>query len=60
MQSIMEDSCTEPRTDSLALISSSQVVEQAVEDPNDAPDPLTLVLQKLSTTSSNHKELCYC
>ena len=48
----MEDSCTEPRTDSLALISSSQVAEQAVEDPNDAPDPLTFVLQKLSPTSS--------
>ena len=52
MQSIMEDSCTEPRTDSLALISSSQVAKQVVEDPNDAPDPLTFVLQKLSATSS--------
>ena len=47
----MEDSCTEPRTDSLALISSSQVAEQAMEDLNDAPDPLTFVLQKLSATS---------
>ena len=52
MQSIMEDSYTEPRTDSLALISYSQVAEQAVEDPNDAPDLLTFVLQKLSVTSS--------
>ena len=52
MQSIMEDSCTEPRTDSLALISASQVAEQAVEDPNDTPDPLTFVLQKLSAMFS--------
>ena len=48
----MQDSCTDPRTDSLALISTSQVAEQAVEDLNDAPNPLTFGLQKLSATSS--------
>ena len=48
----MQDSCTEPSTDSLALSSSNQVAEQGVEDPDDAPDPLTFVLQKLSAVSS--------
>ena len=38
-ESIVEDSPTEPRTDSLALVSSRQVAEEAMEDPNDAPDP---------------------
>ena len=48
----MEDSRSEPRTDSPTLISSTQVAEQAVEDPINASDTLTFVLQKLSEASS--------
>ena len=51
IKSLVEDSVTEPKTHFLALVASSQVAEQAVEDPNDAPDPRTFVLQKLSATS---------
>lgn len=52
MESIIEDSYVEPITYSLALVSSSQVPEQTVEHPNNAPDLLIFVLQKLSTTLS--------
>ena len=48
----MADSLTEPRSDSLALVPSSQVAEQFVEDTDDASDPLTFVLQKYSDESS--------
>lgn len=54
-ESIVEDSPTEPRTDSLALVSSRQVAEEAMEDPNDAPDPWTFVLQKPSGTPSKQQ-----